>query len=112
MDKKRLSFLLPLLPALLGADQMLVESLACPEISQIEKAASLTDDIMALNQYTIANGCKVLSPSSDIETIDSDAATGQTLFLKVLDKRSGDQLYVLRKRVQIEKPGSKNTLRF
>ncbi len=112
MRKRLLAFTVSLAPVLLGADQILVQSLACPDIANIEKAAELADDIMALNQYAIANGCKVLSPSSQIETVDADAATEKTRFVKVLDKRSGDRLFVLRKRVQIEKPGNKNSLRF
>lgn len=100
------------LGSLLFADKVMVETIACPELSIIKNSAQYSDDIMALNQYAIANDCKFSSSVDAIEAIDYDPATDKTLFIKILVKRSGDILYAKRHHLLIEQPGKKNNFRF
>lgn len=90
----------------------MVQTMACPELEIIKNSAKYTDDIMALNQYAIANGCKFLTHLDTIQAIDYDPATEKSIYIKILDKKSGTILYTKRQHIQIEQPGMKNKIRF
>jgi hypothetical protein len=94
------------------ADKIVVETIGCPELKTIQGAAQYTDDIMALNQYAIANGCVFLNSANPIEAVDYDPASEKSIYIKVLDKRTGSLLYVKRQFVDIERSGRKNNFRF
>jgi len=109
--KKTVSSLLTL-STLLVADKVMVQTIACPELDIIKNSTKYADDIMALNQYAIANGCKFLTHLDAIEAIDYDPATQKSIYIKILDKKSGSILYTKRQHIQIEQPGKKNSIRF
>lgn len=90
----------------------MVQTIACPELDTVKNSAQYADDIMALNQYAISNACKFLSSSDAIEAIDYDAATEKSIYIKILDRKSGDTLYIKRQHIQIEQPSKKNNIRF
>ena len=90
----------------------MVETIACPSLGIIKGSGAYTDDIMALNQYAISNGCRFIGSKDSIEAIDYDPATEKSIFIKILYKNSGDVLYVKRQHILIEQPGKKNSFRF
>ena len=109
--KKSLLLLLSISSFLL-ADKVIVKAIACPSIDIIKKSSQYVDDFIALNKYAITNGCKSLNSQDLIEAIDYDTASKKSIFIKILDKRTGNILYVKRQYIQIEQPGKKNNFRF
>ena len=109
---KKIFSVLIALSSIVLADKVMVETIACPSLSIIKGSGAYTDDIMALNQYAIANGCKFIGSKDSIKAIDYDPATGKSIFIKILLKNSGDVLYVKRQHIRIEQPGKKNSFRF
>ena len=107
------SFLLFLsISSFLLADKVIVKAIACPSIDILEKSSQYTDDFIALNKYAIANGCKSLSLQDPVEAVDYDTASKKSIYIKILDKRTGNILYIKRQHVLIEQPGKKNNFRF
>jgi hypothetical protein len=109
---KKLSLIFISLVSTVIADKVVVETMACPELKIIQNSVQYTDDIMALNQYAIANNCKFLGSKDLIEAIDYDPASEKSIFIKILLRNTGDILYVKRQHILIEQPGKKNSFRF
>ncbi len=89
-----------------------MKAIACPSIDIIKKSSQYADDFIALNKYAITNGCKFLNLQDPIEAIDYDPASKKSIYIKILDKRTGNILYIKRQHVLIEQPGKKNNFRF
>jgi hypothetical protein len=109
---KTLLLLLLSISSSLLADKVIVEAMACPNMDIMKNASQYDDDFVALNKYAIANGCKFLNLQDPIEAIDYDPALEKSIYIKILEKRSGSVLYIKREHVLIEKPGKKNNFRF
>jgi len=104
--------LLLTLSTLLLADKVKVESLACPSTEIMREAFNLDlSDYLTLNLFTIKHSCKLLNASSAIEVIDYDVNSRSKL-IRIQDKNSLQELYVLRKNIEIEQPGANNSFKF
>jgi hypothetical protein len=99
--------------SILNADKINKETLACPDIDKLKKAPVYKEaDPLKLNMYVIANDCEILTKHSDIEAIGYDPRNSTEIFQKILDKKSGNILYILRSSIFVEQGGKKNSLKF
>ncbi|NOR57932.1 MAG: hypothetical protein GQ474_05350 [Sulfurimonas sp.] len=95
------------------ADIMKKKTLACPTIFQLKKAPSdTTDDSMSLSMYAIANDCVIIDKRDNIEAIGYDPTNSKEIYQKILYKKTGVYLYVLRSAIQVEQDGKKGSMRF
>ena len=97
----------------LSADKINRETLACPDIDKLKKAPMYHGaNPLELNMYVIANDCEILAKHAEIEAIGYDPRNSTEIFQKILDKKSGKTLYIIRSSIFVEQGGKKNTLRF
>ncbi len=95
----------------LNADKILNKSLACPTMDSLQKAP-LGDDYLNLNMYAIAHGCEILYRDAQIHVIGYDPRNTQTIYLEVVNKKTGKKLFIKKSQVQIEQGGKKANYRF
>ena len=106
-------FVLLALFSILDADKINKKTLACPDIDKLKKApVHIGADPLALSMYVIANDCKILTKDTDIEAIGYDPRNSTEIYQQILDKKSGNILYILRSSIFVEQGGKKNTLKF
>ena len=97
---------------LLIADSLKIESLACPLTKTFEEIQTIDmSDSLELNLFAIKYNCKFLNNNASIEVINYDVNSRSKL-LKIYDKSSHTELYILRKNVTIEQPGNNNSFKF
>lgn len=106
-----LTFLLLLNVA--NADIMKKKTLACPSVTQLQKApVESTENSMNLSMYAIANDCVIVDKRDNVEAIGYDPTNSQEIYQKILYQKTGVYLYVLRSTIQVEQDGKKGSLRF
>ncbi len=89
------------------------KTLACPSILQLQKAPMEKDeDSMNLSMYAIANDCFILDKRDKVEAIGYDPTNSKEIYQKILYKKTGVYLYILRSAIQVEQDGKKGSLRF
>jgi len=97
----------------LGADMIKNVTLGCPSVMLLQKAPAVnSDNYVKLNEYAIANNCVIISRGDVVQAIGYDPLNSIDIFQKILYKRTGEELYILRSAVQIEQEGKKSSLRF
>jgi len=109
---KKILILLLGISSFLLADKVIVKAMACPNMDIMKKSSQYASDFIELNKYAIVNGCKFLNLQDPIEAIDYDSASEKAIYIKILEKRTGNILYIKRQHVHIEQPGKKNNFRF
>jgi len=98
---------------MLNADKINKKTLACPTIDKLKKApVDDKSDSLDLSMYVIASDCLLLSKSSEVEAVGYDPRNSTEIFQKIVDKKSGKILYILRSSIFVEQGGKNNTLRF
>ncbi len=106
-------FVLLALVSMLNADKINKKALACPSIDKLKKAPVHEGaDPLDLNMYVIANDCLILSRNAEVEAIGYDPRNSTEIYQKIVDKKSGKILYILRSSIFVEQGGKKNSLRF
>ncbi len=99
--------------ASLWADYIKVTTVGCPSIDILKRLPQETaNDYVKVNLFAMTNDCVILTREDAIEAIDYDPANEKTLYIKILYKKTGATLFVLRDEVLIEQPGKKNRFRF
>lgn len=105
--------ILSLLLAFAEADVIKKETLACPSVELLRSAPiSKDDDSMSLSLYAIANNCIIVNRKDKIEVVGYDAPNTKEMFQKIIYKKTGATLYILKSTIEIEQEGKKNSLRF
>ncbi len=95
------------------ADYMTKKTLACPSVILLQKAPKNQGDSgMDLTLYTIANNCEIVSKRDKVEAIGYDPSSSKEIYQKILYKRTGKELYILRNNIMVEQAGKKNMFRF
>jgi len=95
------------------ADQIKSKTLGCPTIDALKNAPTeRSQGPMALSMYSIANGCEIISRRDPVEAIGYDPRNAEGTFQKIIYKRTGVVLYVLRSSIRVEQGGKKNGMRF
>ncbi len=95
------------------ADIMKKKTLACPSVMQLQKApVDTSENYMNLSMYSIANDCIILGKRDNVEAIGYDPTNSKEIYQKILYKRTGVYLYILRSSIQVEQDGKKSSLRF
>ncbi len=95
------------------ADKIKGKTLACPTISQLQKAPLGTeDDNIMLSMYAIANNCISLDKRDDIEALGYDPLNSKNIYQKIIYKKTDVYLYMLKSYIQIEQAGKKSSFRF
>ncbi len=111
MVKYTIVFLL--LVSVSGADMMKKKTLACPTVVQLQKApVEMDDSSMDLSMYAIANNCMIIDKRDKVEAIGYDPTYSKEIYQKIIFKRTGTYLYVLRSTIQVEQDGKKSSMRF
>lgn len=106
-------FVLLALISIVDADKINKKTLACPDIGKLKKAPVHEGaDPLDLSMYVIANDCEILTKHSEVEAIGYDPRNSTEIYQKIVDKKSGRILYILRSVIYIEQGGKKNTYRF
>ena len=99
--------------SILNADKINKKTLACPDIDKLKKApVHKGADPLDLSMYVIANDCKILTKDTEVEAIGYDPRNSTEIYQQVLDKKSGNILYILRSSIFVEQSGKKNSLKF
>jgi len=102
-----------LLASSIYGDQVKSETLGCPTINALKNVPiESLEDPMALSTYAISNGCEIISRGDGVEAVGYDPRNSQERFQKIIYKRTGVTLYVLRSSIRIEQGGKKNGMRF
>ncbi len=102
-----------LLSISLRADQIKIESLACPALETFKKVPSeALEDDLKLSLFAVAHDCRVLSHSDHVTAIGYDPRNEKSIYIQILHKKSGETLFIRRKNILIEQPGKKNQFRF
>jgi hypothetical protein len=102
-----------ILSSLVQADIMKKKTLACPSVDQLQKAPlDKNEDSMNLSMYAIANDCLIINKKDKVEAIGYDPTNSQEIYQKILYKKTGIYLYILRSSIQVEQDGKKGSLRF
>ena len=97
----------------LSADLVLKKTLACPSLLLLQKSVQEDmQDALRLEMYAIANNCVVLSKQDGVEAIGYDPLNSKDIYQKVLYKKTGVELYMLKSSLQVEQAGKKATYRF
>ena len=95
------------------ADQMIKKTMGCPTIMALQKAPTAKkDNYLELNMYAIANDCIIISKGDKIEAIGYDSRNSKNIFQKIIYKKTGVYLYVLRSTIMVEQGGKKGRVRF
>ena len=106
-------FPLFLLASALRADVVLYKTLACPQIDILKKAPlDLESNPLKLEMYTIANDCVILNRGDSIEALGYDPRNSKAIYQEILYKKTNSHLYMLRKVIEVEQGGKKNSYRF
>ena len=109
--KQFLSFFL--LASVVQADVILYRTLACPSVAILKKAPlDLNSAPLKLEMFTIANSCVILSRGDSIEALGYDPRNSKDVYQEILYKKTSSHLYMLRKAIQVEQGGKKNSYRF
>jgi hypothetical protein len=109
----KLLFLLSALYITLFADKVKSKSLACPSVVILQKAADVDmEDPLALEMYSIANECVVLSRDDTIEALGYDPRNSKEIYQKIFYRETNSELYILRGAIVVEQGGKKNGFRF
>jgi len=96
-----------------SADQINKKTLACPDIDKLKKAPiHKSADPLDLSMYVIANDCEILHKHTEVEAIGYDPRSSTEIYQQILDKKSGNILYILRSSIFVEQGGKKNSLKF
>ena len=96
-----------------NADIMKKKTLACPSVIQLQKApVDTADNFMNLSMYAIANDCVIIGKRDNVEAIGYDPTNSQEIYQKIIYKKTGVYLYVLRSAIQVEQDGKKSSYRF
>ncbi|WP_321777597.1 hypothetical protein [Sulfurimonas sp.] len=102
-----------LLFSISSADKIKKKTLACPSVLQLQKAPMNTaDNYLNLSMYAIANDCVIVSKRDDVEAIGYDSLNSKDIYQKILYKKIGVYLYIIKSSIQIEQEGKKSTFRF
>ena len=97
----------------LQADMITHKTLACPTVDTLTKApVSTSSDPLALQMYTIANSCVILSRGDKIEAIGYDSRNSKEIYQEIIYKKTGSKLFMLRSSILVEQGGKKNSYRF
>ncbi len=95
------------------ADIMIKKTLACPTIMKLQNSPKDTvDNYLKISMYAIANDCIILNKRDKIEAISYDSINSKEIFQKIIYKKTGVYLYILRSTIQIEQAGKKSSYRF
>lgn len=95
------------------ADKLNKKTLGCPSVILLEKApVDRTEDPMALSMYSVANGCALLTQKDKVEAIGHDPRNSKDIYQKIIYKKTGSYLYILRSSIIVEQGGKKNIHRF
>lgn len=95
------------------ADMIKKKVLACPSIAQLQKApVDSADNYIDLSMYAIANDCVILGKKDKVEAIGYDPLNSKEIYQKIIYKKTGVYLYILRSSIQIEQEGKKSSFRF
>ena len=106
-------FSLLLFVSFVEADMITHKTLACPSLDTLTKAPIETDaNPLELQMYSIANSCVVLSHGDKVEAIGYDPRNSKEIYQKVIYKRTGIQLFMLRSAIVVEQGGKKSSYRF
>jgi len=106
-------FSLFIISSFLNADMIMHKTLACPTIDSLQKAPVSTDsNPLALQMYSIANNCAILSREDKVVAVGYDSHNSKVIYQKIIYKRTGTQLFMLRSAIAVEQGGKKNSYRF
>jgi len=95
------------------ADKVKNKTLACPSIVVLQKSMNIDmKDALALDMYTIKNNCVILSKQSEIEAVGYDPRNSTDRYQKIIRKKTGRELFILRSAILVEQGGKKNSMRF
>lgn len=95
------------------ADQIKSATLGCPTIEALKNAPVSTPETpMALSMYAIGSGCEIISKRDKVEAIGYDPLNETGRFQKIIYKKTGATLFILRSAISIEQDGKKNGIRF
>jgi|OM-RGC.v1.029475377 hypothetical protein len=96
-----------------NADIMKKKTLACPSVIQLQKApVESAENSMNLSMYAIANDCVIIDKRDNVEAVGYDPTNSQEIYQKIIYKKTGVYLYVIRSAIQVEQDGKKSSLRF
>jgi|GEM_PF-2755157 len=105
--------LIPFLFATLNADKILQETIACPSVVLLQKVKQEDrKDPLALEMYAMAHNCVILDKRSEVGAIGYDPRNSKDIYQRIVDKKTGKELYILRSTIAIEQGGKKDTIRF
>ena len=105
--------ILALLVSFAQGDIVKKETLACPSVKALRDAPlNKENDSMSLSLYSIANDCIIISHKDKIEAVGDDPLSIQEIFQKIIYKKTGATLYILKSSINVEQSGKKNTIRF
>jgi len=96
--------------SIIFSDMLKEETLACPNILLLQNAP--VDDYVNMNMYAIANNCMILNRKDNVEAIGYDALNSKEIYQKIIHKKTGSYLYILRSTIQVEQGGKKGFIRF
>lgn len=97
----------------LNADTIKATTIACPEEVHLQNVTKEVEfDYFKLNSYANKYHCDILDKNSEVEAIGYDPATSKELIIKIINKKTGKELYIRSRAVQIERSGKKNNFRF
>ena len=106
-------FFLLLLTLSLPADMIKKQTLACPTKLILQKAVDIDlSDPLKLEMYAVSNECVVLNREDKVQALGYDPRNSQETFQKILYKKTGVELYILRESISVEQGGKKNSYRF
>ena len=89
------------------------KSLACPTELILKKAVKIDlSDPLTLEMYAVSNGCVVLGREDKIQALGYDPHNAKDIYQKILYKKTGVELYILREAIEVEQGGKHNTYRF
>ena len=95
------------------ADRLSKKTLGCPSVMLLEKAPlDDAEDPMALSMYSIVNECVILTHRDHVEAIGYDPRNSTDIYQKIIYKKTGVYLYILRSSIMVEQGGKKNIHRF
>jgi len=105
--------LLLLILSVSNADYMKKKTIACPSIMLLDKAPKDQGDSgMDIVLYTIANSCEIVSKRDKVEAIGYDPRNSKEIYQKIIYKRTGKELFILRNDIMVEQGGKKNIFKF
>ncbi len=104
-----LSFLL--LINILNADKVKVKTIACSSIELLKGSYDVSDDYVKLNLYSMQYSCIILDVQDKITSYPNDPESCAN-FVKVLALKDGNNYFVNRRAIYIEKYDSENSVKF